>query len=81
MIENYFVPELKELVGENFKNQIFMQDGASSHTAKKTLELLKKYFDQRIISNKLVHFWPPYSPDLNCLDFFLWGIFKRCSVF
>jgi hypothetical protein len=37
MIENYFVPKLKELVGNDFENQIFMQDRASPHTAKATL--------------------------------------------
>jgi len=44
MIENFFVPKSRELTGEEFKNQIFMQDGASLHTAKATLELLKKIF-------------------------------------
>ncbi len=32
MIENYFVPKLKELVGSDFESQIFMQDGASPHS-------------------------------------------------
>jgi hypothetical protein len=44
LIENFFVPKSRELTGEEFKNQIFMQDGASLHTAKATLELLKKIF-------------------------------------
>lgn len=76
MIEYYFIPKLKELVGDKFDEQVFQQDGASSHTAKNTLDLLKKYFNERIISNKLDTFWPPYSPDLNCCDFFLWGYLK-----
>jgi hypothetical protein len=42
MIENYFVPELRDKVGNNFDEQIFVQDGASPHTAKKTMELLEK---------------------------------------
>ncbi len=37
-IENYFVPKLKELVGNGSENQIFMQDGVSPHTAKATPE-------------------------------------------
>ncbi len=36
MIENYFVPKLKELVGSDFENQIIMQDGAA-HTQLKPL--------------------------------------------
>ncbi len=76
MIENYFVPELRNKVGNNFDEQIFMQDGASPHTAKKTMELLEKFFGEKIISNKSVDFWPPYSPDLNPCDYFLWGFLK-----
>ena len=29
-------------------------------------------FGDRIISRKTEHFWPPYSPDLNPLDFLFW---------
>jgi hypothetical protein len=47
MIENYFVPKLRDLVGDKFGDQIFMQDGASPHTAKQTMELLKKYFGEK----------------------------------
>ncbi len=77
MIENYFVPTLQGLVGEEeFENQIFMQDGASPHTARNTMILLEKYFGSRIISNKSEDFWPPHSPDLNKCDFYLWGYVK-----
>jgi len=77
MIENYFVPKLvPELVGNDFKNQVFMQDGASPHTAKATLELLKKHFGARIIIYKCENFWPPLSPDINPCDFYLWGYTK-----
>jgi hypothetical protein len=67
------VPKLKELVGDDFENQVFMQDGASPHTAKATLELLKKHFGSRIISNKSEFIWPPNSPDMNLCDFYAWG--------
>ncbi len=76
MIENYFVPKLRDLVGDKFDDQIFMQDGASPHTAKQTMELLKKYFGEKIISIRCEDIWPPYSPDLNPCDFFLWGFLK-----
>jgi hypothetical protein len=32
------------------------QDGATSHTANSTMEILKQFFDDRIISKNL---WPP----------------------
>jgi hypothetical protein len=37
------------------------QDGATSHTANSTKEMLKQFFDDRIISKNL---WPPRFPDL-----------------
>ncbi len=76
MIENYFVPELRKKVGNRFDEQIFMQDGASPNTAKKTMDLLEKYFGGKIISIKSEDIWPPHSPDLNPCDYFLWGFLK-----
>jgi hypothetical protein len=49
------------------------QDGATSHTANSTTEMLNQYFDDRIISN---HLWSPRSPDLTPPDYFLWGYLK-----
>ena len=37
---------------------------------------LAENFGQRVISNKTPFEWAPYSPDLNPLDFFLWGYLK-----
>jgi hypothetical protein len=50
------------------------QDGATSHTANSTMEMLKQFFDDRIISKNL---WPPRSPDLTPPDYFLWGYLKQ----
>ena len=54
----------------------FQQDGASPHTAKLTLAWLQEHFGDRVISRKTSHPWPPHSPDLTPLDFFLWGYLK-----
>ena len=51
----------------------FMQDGASPHCTASVLDFLKSKFGDRIISRKTEHFWPPYSPDLNPLDFSFWS--------
>ena len=51
----------------------FQQDGAPCHTSASTMECLKDFFGDRIISKDL---WPPRSPDLTSLDFFLWGYLK-----
>ncbi len=53
------------MVGDKFGDQIFMQDGASSYTAKQTIELLKKYFGEKIISIKSEDIWPRIPPTSN----------------
>jgi hypothetical protein len=50
------------------------QDGATSHNANSTAEMLKQFFDDRIISNNL---WPLRSPRLTPPDYFLWGYLKQ----
>jgi hypothetical protein len=48
------------------------KDGASSHTANSTMEML--FFYGRIISKNLC---PPRSPDLTPPDYFLWGYLEQ----
>ena len=50
-----------------------MQDGATSHTTDINLNFLLDKFRGRVISRRSEHFWPPYSPDLNPLDFLVLG--------
>lgn len=52
----------------------FQQDSASAHTAGTTLSHLKDIFQDRVITRPL---WPPRSPDLTPLDFFLWQPLKN----
>ena len=76
MLKTFFIPKLIQKYGPDFTEHIFCQDGASCHTAKTTLNLLEQHFGDNIISNKIDNFWPPYSPDLNPCDFYLWGFLK-----
>ena len=55
---------------------IFQQDGAPPHCSHESLAWLRKHFGERLISRKADFSWPPYSPDLNPADFFLWGYLK-----
>lgn len=73
MIEDYFWPELE---GMDITNMWFQQDGATSHTAHVTMDLLQQQFGQRVISRNGPVDWPPRSCDLTPLDFFLWGHIK-----
>ena len=54
----------------------FQQDGATPHTAGHVLEWLRETFGRKLISFKTDRVWPPHSPDLSPLDFFLWGHLK-----
>lgn len=77
LLETKFFPWIRNhhLAGQ----YVFQQDGARPHRTFEVFEAIKKQFGQRVIAldfNK--HFegglsWPPYSPDLNPCDFYLWG--------
>ena len=60
----------------NRAKQWFQQDGATPHCAHVTLQWLNEHFDERIISRRTPNQWAPHSPDLNPLDFHLWGFLK-----
>ncbi|GFW72644.1 uncharacterized protein TNCV_3798721 [Trichonephila clavipes] len=58
-------------------NVTFMQDGATSHTAKLVKAFLIQTFgEDRIVSRRCRYPWPPRSPDLTPADFWLWGYLK-----
>ncbi|GFX26548.1 uncharacterized protein TNCV_4535601 [Trichonephila clavipes] len=54
----------------------FQQDGATCHTARATIDLLKDTLGDRLISRFGPVNWPPRSCDLTPLDYFLWGYVK-----
>lgn len=62
--------------GINLEEQWLMQDGATPHTANLTMTFLNENFNGRLISKRSDFVWAPRSPDLNPLDFFLWGYCK-----
>ncbi|GFV09106.1 putative LOC100569746 [Trichonephila clavipes] len=51
-------------------------DGATCHTARATIDLLKDTFGDRLFSRIGPVNWPPRSCDLTPLDYFLWGYVK-----
>ncbi|GFV18540.1 DUF4817 domain-containing protein [Trichonephila clavipes] len=73
MITNFFIPELNN---HHVQKLWFQQDGATYHTARATIDLLKDTFGDRLISRFGPVNWPPRSCDLTPLDYFLWGYVK-----
>ncbi|GFS77410.1 transposable element Tc3 transposase [Trichonephila clavipes] len=73
MITNFFIPELNN---NDVQELWFQQDGATCHTARATIDLLKDTFGDRLISRFGPVNRPPRSCDLTPLDYFLWGYVK-----
>ncbi|GFS47820.1 DUF4817 domain-containing protein [Trichonephila clavipes] len=73
MITNFFIPELNN---HDVQELWFQQDGATCHTARATIDLLKDTLGDRLISRFGPVNWPPKSCDLTPLDCFLWSYVK-----
>ncbi|GFW44579.1 uncharacterized protein TNCV_4481251 [Trichonephila clavipes] len=69
----YFIPELNN---HDVQELWFQQDGATCHTDRATIDLLKDTLGDRLISRFGPVNWPPRSCDLTPLDYFLWGYVK-----
>jgi len=61
----------RDLMGNDF---IFQQDGAPAHTARQAQEYLQQNSPDFINKDE----WPPNSPDLNPLDYCVWGVMLQC---
>jgi len=63
------LPEIKEF-SDYFT---FQQDSAPAHRAKETVDLLKRETPDFIPPS----LWPPNSPDLNPVDYKIWGLLQQ----
>lgn len=75
LLKTHVVPWLKDNFPRN--DYVFQQDGAPWHAAKTTQRFLKD--NMRNFWSK--EMWPPSSPDLNPLDYSIWGVMnsKACA--
>jgi hypothetical protein len=58
-------------------NQWFKHDGAPPHFSRNVQGILNRMYPNRWIGRGGLRHWPARSPDLNPLDFFLWGYVKN----
>lgn len=73
----YELPLLLEDLPLLLRNQMwFMHDGAPAHFSILAREYLNEVYQNKWIGRGGPQPWPPRSPDLNSLDFFLWGHLK-----
>jgi hypothetical protein len=68
-----------EIENNGLEEHWFQQDGATTHTARLTIDLLNQMFPGRLVSKNGDFDWPPRSPDLTPPDFFV-GIFEGKGV-
>lgn len=77
ILEN-IVPEIVENVPLAHLNSLYLQqDGAPAHNAQIVRAYLNNNFPERWIGTYGPVRWPPRSPDLTVLDFFLWGYLQN----
>lgn len=58
-------------------NMLYMNDGAPAHNARISRDWLDENFPNRWIGRNGPISWPARSPDMNPLDFFVWGFLKE----
>jgi len=74
MLEKFLRPRLE--VFDDSEDFWFQQDGATAHTARCSLGILREMFPSRLISLRGEIGWLARSPDLTPCYFFLWGYLK-----
>ena len=73
MLNEFLFTKIEE---EDIGNIFFQQDGTTCHTAEATLDVLRRVFEDRIISRRADVVWPLRSCDLTLLDYYLWSAAK-----
>lgn len=73
-----FTEELDEHIAvTDLRRMWFQHDGAPPHVTRPVRQWLRENFGDRWIGRLGPQAWPPRSPDLTPLDFFLWGYVKE----
>ncbi|GBM96813.1 hypothetical protein AVEN_161127-1 [Araneus ventricosus] len=67
----------KAYVNAQLWNVYFQHDGALAHKTSSVKSYLMEEFGEQIIGYGGFQKWPPRSPDLTPMDFFLWGYLKQ----
>ena len=70
LLSQHLLPAIRALSGEFF---IFQQDSAPAHRAYDTVEMLRLNTPAFIPPT----LWPPNSPDLNPVDYKIWGVLQE----
>jgi len=78
MLQKFLQPRMEKIVENEALGDVwFQQDGATAHTARMSLDVLRRMFPGRLVSLRGDLQWHAKSPDLSICDFFLWGHLKE----
>lgn len=77
ILRNLKVNYLDRLPPNEYNEIFFVHDGAPPHNTVIVNQLLHTYFEDRWIGTNGPFRWPPRSPDITPLDFFIWGYLKN----
>jgi len=75
LLDQQLLPDLLA-TGVRLDEMYFQQDGAPAHRHGASLHFLRQHFGNNLISLNTNFEWPPRSPDLTPLDYFVWGVVK-----
>lgn len=73
---NFFPPFLKDISLEARRNMLFQLDDFSAHYYQYVSQQLEDQYPNRVLGRGSLFLWPALSPNLTCLDFYLWGRLK-----
>ena len=73
MLNEFLFTKIEE---QDIGNIQFQQDGATSHRADGTHDVLRPVFEDRILSHRAEVVWPPRSCDWTPVGYYLWGAMK-----
>lgn len=78
LLQYHVLPELRHWNGGSLATLVWQQDGAPCHVTNRNMRYLDSQFGDRVVSRNSIQGrdWPARSPDLNPLDYFLWGYLK-----
>ena len=75
-LEEYLPLLLEDVPIETRQNMWYQHDGAPPHWSTNVREYLNQTFGNHWIGRFGPENWPPRSPDLTVLDYFVWGYVK-----
>lgn len=75
-LQNHLPILLEDVPLETRRNMFLQLDGCPAHFAVNVRQYLNEMFPNRWIGRGSLFPWPARSPDLTCLDFYLWGRLK-----